>query len=251
MSILIKSNNFKDSFFLLLFINIFLLLILILSTESNLKEDSLKNVFATIDNDYKVNFNQILFETKNFTTQEYDQVYKNPITYEQNLNMIVSQILPPNITLFYNNSEYFGKVISYKFREGYTFAELQEELRTFNLGNVLFSLNTPAFDNLSNSITNNTITIKNDSELKFIILEYPERLQPSSLSINSYKVNEDENTLQNPRVLQIVNNANELNFKVNLTSGRYVLIATATWIPESLDHVGGYIMHGFNINIKH
>lgn len=245
-----KNNILKISLFLLIFINIFIILIWV-SFEDNSKDVYFKSIFARNDNEDKVNLNQnTILENKIANEKEEDMTNKNLIIYEQNLNSLFSEILPPNITFLYNNTEYFGNMISYKFREDYTFAELQEELRTFNLANVLIPLNIPTFGNLSNYITNNSITIKNGSELKFTIIGYPERLEPSSLSINSYKVSEDENILQNPKVLQITNNQNELNFSIDLSPGKYVMIATATWIPESRDHVGGYVMYGFNIDIK-
>lgn len=165
----------------------------------------------------------------------------------------ISQVLPPDIELKFNGSIYFGNLITYKFREGYSFSELKEEERAFDIGDKLTSLHIPLIQNLAKHISNNNIiTIKNGSELKFVITEYPKILEPSSLSINAYEVNNNnnKNILQNPKVLGIANNEKELNFNVDLPSGRYMFVATATWIPKTSDHAGGYVMYGYNIDMK-
>ena len=130
----------------------------------------------------------------------------------------IPQVLPPNIELNFNASIYLGNLITYKFREGYSFNELKEEERTFDIGDKLTALNVPLIQNLAKYISNNNIiTIKNGFELNFIITDYPKILEPSSLSINGYKVKDDnENILENPKVLGIVNNENELKFNVGL-----------------------------------
>lgn len=168
----------------------------------------------------------------------------------------ISQVLPPNIELKFNASIYLGNLITYKFREGYSFNELKEEERTFDIGDKLTALNVPLIQNLAKYISNNNIiTIKNGSELNFIITDYPKILEPSSLSINAYKVKDDnennnENILENPKVLGIANNENELKFNVGLHPGKYMFVATATWIPKTPDHAGGYVMYGYNIEIR-
>lgn len=168
----------------------------------------------------------------------------------------ISQVLPPNIELKFNTSTFFGSLITYIFREGYSFNELKEEERTFGVGDKLTALNVPLIQNLAKYISNkNIITIKNGSELNFIITDYPKILEPSSLGINAYKVKDDnennnEDILQNPKVLGIANNENELNVNVNLPLGKYLFVATATWIPETSDHAGGYVMYGYNIAIR-
>ena len=97
------------------------------------------------------------------------------------------EILPANIELHYNGSTIFGKLVDYKYREGYSYSELKEENITFDTSGNLTSVDVHIIENLSKYIPNNTITITNGSELKFRIIEYPERMEPSSLSINSYK----------------------------------------------------------------
>jgi hypothetical protein len=186
-----------------------------------------------------------------------DKQYLNPLQFSkvqsETYRKSISQVLPPDIELKFNGSSYFGNLITYKFREDYSFSELKEEERTFDIGGKLTALHIPLIQNLAKHISNNNlITIKNGSELKFVITEYPKSLEPSSLSINAYEVknNNNKNILQNPKVLSIVNNENELNFNVNLPPGKYLFVATATWIPKTPDHAGGYVIYGYNIDMK-
>jgi len=76
-------------------------------------------------------------------------------------------------------------------------------------------------------------------------------MEPSSLSINSYQIKEDhDKILQNPRVLSIVNNENELSFNLNLSPEKYLFVSTATWIPDTPDQIAGYVMYAYHINVK-
>jgi hypothetical protein len=188
-----------------------------------------------------------------------DKQYLDPLQFSkvqsETYSKSISQVLPPDIELKFNGSSYFGNLITYKFREDYSFSELKEEERTFDIGGKLTALHIPLIQNLAKHISNNNIiTIKNGYELKFVITEYPKSLEPSSLSINAYEVkndnNNNKNILQNPKVLSIVNNENELNFNVNLPPGKYLFVATATWIPKTPDHAGGYVIYGYNIDMK-
>ena len=76
-------------------------------------------------------------------------------------------------------------------------------------------------------------------------------MEPSSLSINSYQITEDyDKIIQNPRVLQIANNQNEVSFNVNLSPGKYLFVSTATWIPDTPDEIAGYVMYAYHIHIN-
>ncbi len=160
----------------------------------------------------------------------------------------ISDVLPPTIELYFNGSTFLGQLISYKFRQGYSFNELAEEEITIDIGNKLTTLNIPLVKNLSKYTSNDSITIKNSSKLQFAITKYPVRLQPSSLSINSYEIK--STLLQNPKVLAVSNNENELIFNIDLQPGKYMLSATATWIPKTSNDIGGFVIYGYNITIK-
>lgn len=163
----------------------------------------------------------------------------------------ISEMLPANIELNYNGTTFFGKLVDYKYREGYSYGALKEEQRTVDIGDELISVDVPLIENLSKYIPKKTITITNDSELKFRIIEYPERMEASSLSINSYQIKENyDKILQNPKVLHIADNQNELSFNVDLSPGKYLFLATATWIPDTPDQVAGYVMYAYHITVK-
>ena len=192
------------------------------------------------NNAYSTTGNILNLDPSQFTeTQE--EIYKESI----------SEMLPANIKLQHNGSTFFGKLVDYKYREGYSYSELKEEQKTFDIGDELSTVDVPLIKNLSKYIPTNTITITNGSELKFRIIGYPERMEPSSLSINSYQIKEDhDKILQNPRVLSIVNNENELSFNLNLSPEKYLFVSTATWIPDTPDQIAGYVMYAYHINVK-
>ena len=199
-----------------------------------------KSILTTFYNAHGTTGNTLNLDPSQFTeTQE--EIYKESI----------SEMLPANIKLQHNGSTFFGKLVDYKYREGFSYAELKEEERTFDIGDELISADVALIQNLSKYISKNIITITNGSELKFRIIEYPERMEPSSLSINSYQIKEDyDKILQNPRVLSIVNNENELSFNLNLSPGKYLFVSTATWIPDTPDQIAGYVMYAYHINVK-
>ena len=197
---------------------------------------------ALIKNIYSISNDNLNFNSSQFS-EIGKQIYKESI----------SEMLPPNIELQYNGSNYFGELVSYKYREGYTFSALKEEQKTFDTGNRLISIDIPNIKNLTKYVSNNVITITNGSELKFRIIGYPaDRLEPSSLSINSYQVKENDNgkILQNPKILHIVDNRDNTTFNVNLSPGKYVFVTTATTIPKTDEQVSGYVIYAYNIYIK-
>jgi len=166
----------------------------------------------------------------------YGNIFK--IVYSQNNNLelnnqaqIVSEILPPDIIFNYNNTNYNGKLISYKYREGYSFNESGLSIK-----------------NLTNHFSNqNSILINNGSQVKFIVKGYPERIEPLTLFVTAYKI--DGDTVKMLRNLDKVNNQ-ENTYKVNLSKGNYSFIATSTSIPETSKHVGGFVIYAYSVTIK-
>ncbi|MFB5600826.1 MAG: hypothetical protein ACE5SW_11450 [Nitrososphaeraceae archaeon] len=162
--------------------------------------------------------------------QEDNKTLKNDLYIES-----ISEILPPEINLIYNGSIFTGNLINYKYREGYSFDELDV-----------------AIENLSNYIPKETIQVKNGSDLKFIISGYPERIEPSDLSISVYnienkKVNFNDGKV---RILDPINGTTqEYLYKMNLPSGEYFFIVSTTTIPQSSDRVGGYAIYSYRLNI--
>jgi hypothetical protein len=197
-------------------------------------------IITTFPNAHGTTGNTLNLDPSQFTENQ-EEIYRESIL----------ETLPANIELNYNGSTFFGKLVDYKYREGLSYTELKEEQKKLDIGNELISVNVPIIENLSKNIPKNTITITNGSELKFRIIEYPERMKPSSLSINSYQIKEDyDKILQNPKVLHIADNQNEISFSLNLSPGRYLLVSTATWIPDTPDQIAGYVMYAYHINVK-
>jgi hypothetical protein len=148
-----------------------------------------------------------------------------------NQTQIVSDILPPKIVFNYNNTDYNGKLISYKYREEYSFNESDLSIK-----------------NLTNHFSKqNSILINNGSQVKFIVKEYPERIEPLTLFITAYQI--DGNIVKVLRNLDNLNNQ-ENTYRISLSKGNYLLIATSTSIPETSKNVGGYVMYAYSITIK-
>ena len=232
----------KQSFtFFFLIITSLVILSTTLSIHNNFLNHQQTTTFTIFNNAYSTTGNILNLDPSQFTESQ-EEIYRESI----------SEILPANIELQYNGSTFFGKLVDYKYREGYSYSELKEEQRTFDIGNELISVDVPIIKNLSKYIPTDTITITNGSELKFTIIGYPERMEPSSLSINSYQINQEnyDKILQNPKVLSIVNNENELSFNLNLSPGKYLFVSTATWIPDTPDQIAGYVMYAYHIHVK-
>ena len=231
-------NKKSFTFFFFIFTSLIIFLTT-LSIHNNLLQHQQLTI-TTFPTTHGTTDNTLNLDPSQFTENQ-EEIYRESIL----------EILPAKIELNYNGSTFFGKLVDYKYREGYSYNALKEEQRTLDIGDELISVDVALIQNLSKYIPKNIITITNGSELKFRIIEYPERMEPSSLSINSYQIKEDDDKiLQNPKVLHIADNQNELIFNVNLFPGKYMFVATATWIPETPDHISGYVMYAYNIHVK-
>ncbi|MDR4510754.1 MAG: hypothetical protein MRJ93_03505 [Nitrososphaeraceae archaeon] len=125
-------------------------------------------------------------------------------------------------------------MVSYKYREGYRFSDLDIYLQ-----------------NLSSYLHTKIIPIKS-KDIKFTASGYPERLEPSNLSITTYKIDDNKInfTKGQLRILEPLNATNnEYLFKMNLPLGEYFVLASTTTIPESYDRVGGYAIYSFRLLI--
>ena len=205
-----NSTKKAYAFFIFIFSSLTILLAS-LSMHNNFLNHQQTTTFTIFNNAYSTTDNILNLDPSQFTESQ-EEIYRESI----------SEMLPANIELQYNGGIFFGKLVDYKYREGYSYSELKEEQRTFDIGDDLISVDVPLIENLSKYIPTDTITITNGSELKFTIIGYPERMEPSSLSINSYQINQEnyDKILQNPRVLSIADNQNELSFSVNLSPGK-------------------------------
>jgi hypothetical protein len=153
------------------------------------------------------------------------------IETNNNQTQIVSDILPPDIVFSYNNTNYNGKLLNYKYREGYSFNEADLYIK-----------------NLTNHFSNqNSILINNGSQIKFIVNGYPERIEPLTLFVTTYQI--DGNTVKVLRNLDNLNNHENI-YKISLPKGNYLFIATSTSIPEIPENVGGYVIYAYSVTIK-
>ena len=143
-------------------------------------------------------------------------------------NNLASDVLPAKIQMIYDNKTYEGKPIFYIYRGDNSFSDFQKPY--FNISN----------------INTEVITVENDSEVEFKIIDYPQIIKPSYLGITAYKdtgettqiiVNEEYNKTK----------SNDTN-QIDMEEGDYTLIATATWDGESED-VEGYQLNAFKINL--
>ncbi|MGD1837215.1 MAG: hypothetical protein ACPKPY_04060 [Nitrososphaeraceae archaeon] len=142
-------------------------------------------------------------------------------------NNLISDVLPAEIQMVYDNQTYDGKSIFYIYRGDDSFS----------------NFNTPNF-NISN-IDAEIITVVNGSDIEFKIINYPKIIKPSYLGVTAYKNNEAAQIIKNEEFN--LSNSNDKN-TIDMEEGNYTLIATATWDGESED-VEGYQLNAFKINV--
>ena len=135
----------KQSFtFFFLIITSLVILSTTLSIHNNFLNHQQTTTFTIFNNAYSTTGNILNLDPSQFTeTQE--EIYKESI----------SEMLPANIKLQHNGTTFFGKLVDYKYREGFSYAELKEEERTFDIGDELISADVALIQNLSKYISKN------------------------------------------------------------------------------------------------
>jgi hypothetical protein len=168
-------------------------------------------------------------------------------------------VLPPDVKMNYNGTEYDGKLISYKFRKTESFGQLDPltkelsfrdvqngELRDFTIkpNNIIKNLNF----SLSESIK-----IENSSQVKSVITDSPTQLPPDSLSITAY----NPNPTKAIKVLEVDERDPEnSSFTISLDNKeKYLLMGTATWTSVSSEvnqnnNVTGYAIYVWPIYVQ-
>jgi hypothetical protein len=133
--------------------------------------------------------------------------------------------LPPRIVMVYNGIPHSGVLVSYKYRHGYTFGQLD----------------IPAIK-VTALLPSDVVNIKRDSFVQFIAKGNPPILPPSSISIDAY-------TSQGKAISVLnITKGTSSGFALNLNEGKYILLATATWLPGSED-VTGYSIFSYMVNV--
>jgi hypothetical protein len=133
--------------------------------------------------------------------------------------------LPPRIVMVYNGIQHPGVLVSYKYRHGYTFGQLD----------------IPA-EKVTALLPSDVVNIKKGSIVRFFTKGEPAILPSNSLSINAY-------TSQG-KAVGVLNTtkAASSTFSLNLQEGKYILLAVATWLPGSED-VTGYAIFSYMVNV--
>jgi hypothetical protein len=136
-------------------------------------------------------------------------------------------VLPPEIYMIYREVAYLGELSESIYREGETFSDL----------------NIPPV-NISSDLPTESVEIESETCAQFLVRGTPRTLPPDSLDISAY-------TMDGTAVGVL--NATEDNtstFRIDLPKGKYILLATATWIPSNEnEYVTGYVIYKFLTNI--
>lgn len=135
-------------------------------------------------------------------------------------------VLPPKIVMNYAGIEYQGDLSEAKYRAGINFPELH--IRPQNI-----TVNLPS----------NIVHVQKGSCIQFLIRGTPKLLPPSSLAVTAYS----DTSGAAVKVLNATDYDNSI-FRMNLNSGNYILLATATWLPGSED-VTGYVIYKFVVSV--
>jgi hypothetical protein len=150
--------------------------------------------------------------------------------------------MPPQIIMVYENKEYHGALLNYIFNNG----RGNSTLPSNQGGNT---------SNITSVLPSNEITVKENSTVKFIVKDNNSQpgVQPNSLSVNAY-------TIQGKpvKILSLAEDVKSNTFKIDLSKGEYIILATATWLPSKensnsnssyLTTTGGHISYNYRINI--
>jgi hypothetical protein len=133
--------------------------------------------------------------------------------------------LPPRIVMVYEGIQHRGVLVSYKYRHGYTFGQLD----------------IPA-EKVTALLPSDVVNIKKGSIVRFFAKGDPAILPSNSLSISAYT-----NQGKAVGVLNTTKAASS-TFPLNLQEGKYILLSVATWLPGSED-VTGYAMFSYMVNV--
>jgi hypothetical protein len=133
--------------------------------------------------------------------------------------------LPPRIVMVYNGIQHSGVLVSYKYRHGYTFGQLD----------------IPA-EKVTALLPSDIVNIRKGSLVQFFAKGDPQILPSNSLSIDAYN--------SQGKAVGVLNTTKASNstLALNLNEGKYILLAVATWIPGSED-VTGYAIFSYMVNV--
>lgn len=186
-------------------------------------------------------------------------LYPSSLSFNQTITHSISEpqnVLPPDIKMNYNGTEYDGRLIAYKYRQTPSFGQLDpltkelsvRDAQTGELGDFTSSPEA-AMLRLNSSLYE--IPAQNGSKVKFTISNSPAQLPPESLSVTAYTLNPTKAV----KVLEVdEQDPSNTSFRINLEKGKYLLLATSTWIASSTgdernNNISGYAIYAWSTEI--
>jgi hypothetical protein len=136
-------------------------------------------------------------------------------------------VLPPKIVMNYAGIEHQGDLSEAKYRAAINFPELHIRPQ-----------------NITANLPSNIVHVQKDSCIQFLIRGTPKLLPQSSLAVTAYSATSGAAA----KVLNATDYDGSI-FRMNLNSGNYILLATATWLPGSQD-VTGYVIYKFVVSVR-
>lgn len=137
---------------------------------------------------------------------------------------------PPVITMIYAGDEHEGQLLGYTYSSQETISDLPD----LNLANIT-------------EVPGNTVNVTSGSPIGFDIEGNPSpEARFDSLEVTAYTEQGEPVT-----VLAAVDDPPKHNYTIDvLNQGEYVLVSTATWLPEeSGEAISGYAIYGHRIQV--
>ena len=161
------------------------------------------------------------------TGSNFDSAICEPMMSNVTIPISDEDVLPPKMYLVYKDEVHNGELSQSKYREGETFSDLKI-----------------VPEPIESQLPADTVEIKKDSCTQFVVKGTPRTLPPDSLDISAYTTNGTSVGVLN------ATEDNTSTFKINLPQGTYILLATATWIPNTSDeYVTGYVIYKYLANV--
>lgn len=136
---------------------------------------------------------------------------------------------PPKIVMVYNGKEYSGGLVGYSWEK----TEVLDEIPEIN-GNITAAL--PDVPQV--------VKVEDNTSVKFKVKYINQTdASPDTLSVNVYS-----NDGVPIKVLDVSKN-DKSTFMIDLDKGQYVLVSTATWLPENNQVISGYVSYSYRINV--
>jgi hypothetical protein len=141
----------------------------------------------------------------------------------------------PEIMIKYDNSTFKGELRASIFTSG-------------DVNDNMPSLEDDLGNNITSIIPSNTINISTNKQIELLVTGNPQpELQPSSVSASVYLMNGTA-----VGVLSVEDKTKNSIFDIDLMKGQYLIIATATWLPNPDTYLttSGYVSYVFRVVVE-